>query len=57
MTRFETVQNLHKLMKGSDYITKDGKTYDPSEILENSENTGYRYHFRPPYSSESWIDF
>ena len=44
-------------MKGSDYITKDGKTYDPSEILENSENTGYRYHFRPPYSSESWIDF
>lgn len=57
MIGIELARYLHKLMKGSDYITKDGKTYDSSEILENSENTGYRYHFRPPYSSESWIDF
>ncbi len=43
-------------MKGSDYITRDGKIYDPEEILKDPKNTGYRYHFRPPYSSEAWIE-
>ena len=56
---FEIIRILHKVMKrfgGSDYVTKDNVVYDTDEVLA-SKGTGFRYHFRPPFSSEAWIDF
>ena len=56
---FEIIRLVHKAMKrfgGSDYVTKDSVVYDTDEVL-SSKGTGFRYHFRPPFSSEAWIDF
>ena len=56
---FEIIRLVHKAMKhfgGSDYVTKNDVVYDTEEVL-NSGGTGFRYHFRPPYSSEAWLDF
>ncbi len=55
----EIVRLVHKAMKrfgGSDYVTKDNVVYDTENVLA-SNRTGFRYHFRPPFSSEAWIDF
>jgi hypothetical protein len=56
---FEIIRLVHKAMKhfgGSDYVTKDGVVYNTEDVL-TSKGTGFRYHFRPPYSSEAWLDF